>query len=922
MNKAPRKVHVVSHTHWDREWYLTFHEFRVNLIGVMQKILRTLEEEPEYKHFLMDGQAAALEDYLEIHPEDGERIAGLCRSGALSLGPWYVLPDEFLVSGESMVRNLLVGHQVCGRFGGAQKVGYMPDSFGHFAQIPQLLRKAGIDSFIYTRGNGDEIDRLGCEFRWQAPDGSEVLAIHQWDGYCNAAGLGFKEIWHAHTRRTVDLDLAVQKVKDLFDGMADHCRGEVYLLNNGCDHFPPQQEFAAILSRLRKEFPQTEFVHGPLRDYLQDIRESGIAKEKHQGDLLGGKHHPILSGVWSARMYLKQLNDECQTLLAHQFEPMMAYMHFLQDGPYPHGLANYMWKQLLLNHPHDSICGCSTDDVHRDMMPRFAGVLQTGRQQMSQAMDRLAPRFAREEKDDRETVLTVFNPLPERRSEVVDRLVVLQPMGYELNRLALFDEKGAEVFCEVLDQDYVERFWGIDYRAQLTADEQEAQFATYCEHFGDRILRPVEEADRADSFLILRFLATDLPPVGHARYFLREREEAAEAPEPAAPLVLVTENALENAHCRVELNPNGTFNLTDKNLGRVHRNLGLFVDGGDIGDEYDFCAPDQDQLICSSSSVAEVHPVEPGGFTGALEVTYQLDLPARILADRLARSDERVSCEVCLRLTLKGDAPWVDLDVWFENAAEDHRLQLMFPTDCATDRLTVDGHFYLHERPLIPKGGEGWVQPHPGTHPQQEFSALRDENGGLAVFVRGLPEVVGFQDPDRGAGWGVTLLRSVGWLSRDDFGSRCKNNAGPTIFTPDAQGLGMHHFHLAVLPLAGDTPVETVKAASTRWRTGLLTGQGVFDGSLAGGEGLVERGSQRTAITAIKKHETRDTLIIRLYNLTGSRVEETMRFCRPVTGAWTVDLLEDNRHDLTPSMQTELLVSLGAHEIVTIEVAF
>jgi len=199
-----RTAYVVSHTHWDREWYLPYHRFRVSLVRVVDQVLDALDNDESFEHFLLDGQAVVLEDYLEVRPEEAERIVTLVRRGALSLGPWYVLPDEFLVSGEATARNLLIGHAVAAKFGPVQNAGYMPDSFGHIEQMPQLLRRAGIDSFIYTRGNGDELEELGLEYLWRAPDGSEVLAINQWGGYCNAAALGLAEMWHAHTRRETD----------------------------------------------------------------------------------------------------------------------------------------------------------------------------------------------------------------------------------------------------------------------------------------------------------------------------------------------------------------------------------------------------------------------------------------------------------------------------------------------------------------------------------------------------------------------------------------------------------------------------------------------------------------------------------------------------------------------------------------------
>jgi len=144
----PKLVYIVCHTHWDREWYLPYHAFRVKLNRVVRAVLDALENDAAYEHFVLDGQSILLTDHLAVQPEDTERIRALVQAGKLAVGPWYVLPDLFLVSGEATVRNLLLGYQDTGAFGSTQKIGYLPDSFGHIAQLPQILRQAGIDSFI------------------------------------------------------------------------------------------------------------------------------------------------------------------------------------------------------------------------------------------------------------------------------------------------------------------------------------------------------------------------------------------------------------------------------------------------------------------------------------------------------------------------------------------------------------------------------------------------------------------------------------------------------------------------------------------------------------------------------------------------------------------------------------------------------
>ncbi len=927
MTRAPRKAYIVSHTHWDREWYLTYHQFRVHLTETLRLVLDALDRDDSFRHFVLDGQTIVLEDHLEVYPEDRERIARHVAEGRLSIGPWYVLPDEFLVSAESTVRNLLIGHKAAGALGGAQEVGYLPDSFGHVAQMPQILRRAGIDSFVYTRGNGDEIDELGSEYLWRAPDGSEVVAVNQEGGYCNAAALGHEELWHGLTRREVDPALAVERVADLFERLARASNGDVYLLNNGSDHQPPQRDFGKILAALREAFPGTEFVHAGLSDYIAEVRAGGFAAKRFEGELTRGKYHHILSGVWSARMYLKQTNEYAETLLAGSVEPLAAYGHFCHGREYPRGLIEEAWRLLLKNHPHDSICGCSTDEVHREMVPRFSGVIETGERLIRNGLDAMAPIFGRKAEDDRDTVICVGNPLPVERTEVVERLVVLTPPAPDVDGLRLVDESGDPVPFTVVESSSVRRFWGVDYRMELYAERQRGRLETYIEHFGDGMLADPSEGD---TFLRIQFLAENIPAVGHAVYRLVETDGPRGSPSDLSDPVRVRGDTIENSHCRVALRANGTIDVLDKATGRAYDGLNRLEDTEDVGDEYDYSPCEQSLTVYSDACVGEVRVVDDTGFRGRLAVAFALPLPAAIADDRSQRSDEAVRCAVEVRVGLAAGSPLIDVELAFDNRASDHRLRAEFPTGIPADAVVSDGHFFANTRPIAREQHPDWVQPPPGTYPQQDFSLVEDGEAGLAVLNRGLPEIEARHDEAGNAILSLTLLRAVGWLSRDDFPTRRFSNAGPTLYTPEAQCAGPHTCRYAIVPYAGDSLAAGVKGISERYRTPVPSVQGVWDGHAPGGPGLVRKMSHLTSVSAIKRHETRDTLVVRLWNLTAELVAETLVLGKPIRRAWRTDLLEERLEELAvgtaggapadASPATELVLELGPHEIVTLEI--
>ena len=921
MPSAPKTAHIVSHTHWDREWYLSFNEFRVHLVSTVDLVLDALEGDDDFRHFLLDGQTVVLEDYLEIRPDSVERLASLVADGSLSVGPWYILPDEFLVSAESTARNLLIGHKVGARFGPVQKVGYLPDTFGHIAQMPQILREAGIDSFVYTRGNGDEIDDLGCEYTWSAPDGSEVTAVNQCGGYANAAALGHAELWHAHTQRDLDTALAVEKVAALFERLGEASNGDVWLLMNGSDHLPPQRGFGAVLQALKEAFPDTEFIHGSLADYIDAVRSAGIAAKRYEGELLGGRNHHILSGVWSARHYLKQQNDEAQSLLARTVEPLAAYAHFCLGREYPQGFIEHAWKLLLKNHPHDSICGCSTDTVHSEMEPRFAGVIETGTRLVRNTLESAAPMFARRETDDRDVTICVANTLPERRDELVDRLVVITPPPPDLDRLELFDQEGRPVEFEIVDVEYAERFWAIDYRTEISPERQRELFGSYMERFGARMRRSRGDPGLVDCFLRIRFVARDLPPVGHRIFRLVEGNATLKRAAGTAGLV-VAPDTLENRSVRVTLRPDGTFDLIEKATGQTYERLNLLEDTEDVGDEYDYSPCRESATVTSLDCDGSVRVVDDGRLAGLLEARFSISLPRTIDEDRLRRSRERVACPVAVRVGLREGSPVVDVDVTFENRALDHRLRAAFPTPIVTDTITSDGHFCLNERPIDRAAHPEWVQPPPDTYPQQDLSLLKGGGRCLVVLNRGLPEISARRDSDGRATLLLTLLRAVGWLSRDDFPTRKFGNAGPTIHTPGAQCLGVSRFRYAVVPLSGDRAAARAKSLSERWRTHPPSVQGVWDGHMPGESGLIEKQSILTCVSAIKRHETRDTLIVRLHNVSDEPVEETLKLGRAVGSAWRTNLLEERVRELEWSDGNSVAVPLRPHEIATVEIEF
>ncbi|HLY84978.1 MAG TPA: glycoside hydrolase family 38 C-terminal domain-containing protein [Gaiellaceae bacterium] len=346
---------VVPHTHWDREWYLPFEVFRLRLGAIVDGVLDTLESDPAFTSFTLDGQAIVLEDYLEVRPENESRVRALLAAGRLEVGPSYVLPDEILVGGESLVRNLLRGRAVCRRLGAEPSgAGYLPDSFGHPAQLPQILAGFGIRTFLFSRGLGDELDDVGVVFRWQAGP-AEVVACQMLPHYDNFARL----TWHH------DAEERVSAIVEHLGGYARRAGQDEIVLANGSDHLPIEPELPSILGELGKKLGAS-FRIGRYDEYAPET--DGLAV--HEGELVGSRLQNVLRGVNSARIYLKQANERAERRLL-SIETAAALRTLREEAPYPADDLRLAWRDLLRNQPHDSICGCSCDEVHRDMLVRY-----------------------------------------------------------------------------------------------------------------------------------------------------------------------------------------------------------------------------------------------------------------------------------------------------------------------------------------------------------------------------------------------------------------------------------------------------------------------------------------------------------------------------------------------------------------------
>ncbi|HEV3377777.1 MAG TPA: glycoside hydrolase family 38 C-terminal domain-containing protein [Thermoleophilaceae bacterium] len=751
----------MPHTHWDREWYLPLEDFRIRLAQVVDELIETLEARPEHR-FTLDGQAIVLEDYLEIRPEMEGRLRALLASGRVETGPSYVLPDEFLVGGESLVRNLLHGRAVCARYGATPAtVGYLPDSFGHPAQLPQLLRGFGLGTFVFSRGLGDERERVGARFRWRAPDGSEVLALPQPVDYAAAASLGRSQRSDEadparnaadrieHVLRAEAPMLADQGFRDLF-------------LGNGFDHAALQADLPDVLAALRELKPGVEVRLALLSEYARAMAAADGDLPAFEGELLGGARMNVLRGVNSTRMYLKQHNERCERELASA-GTLCALALLTRPGfRHPRGELRLAWRELLRNHPHDSICGCSVDEVHADMGQRFRTALQIARRVADMALHALGGSWPAGDNELEPHLLEgayrwAYRPSPGgpvRTDALTGEASFVNTLPFRRRRLVALElpagaaPSGAQVEADSCGR----RAWfGLDLDG----------FSATTVSLGDLPREPAE---------------------GDARPAHDPPRETAEGGVRA-----VDERTIENRHLRVTAARDGTLTVLDRASGVGVEGLHRLEDVADRGDSYTFCALEGDRPLTPRTARARV--TAAGAVVAELELSYELELPAALAPGRRERSGDTVPCPVVTRVRLAAGSERVELTTTVANRASDHRLRVRFPCPGPVETVRAEGHFGVTRRPARAVWSGSWFEPpHDTSHTLGAVAA-----GGLVVLGKGLPEYEATEEGELA----LTLLRCVGWLSREDLSTR-RGAAGPQLAVPGAQCHGDHVFEYAV----------------------------------------------------------------------------------------------------------------------------
>ncbi len=779
---APRRVSIVPHTHWDREWYRTFQSFRMRLVDLVDGLLDRLDGDAGYAHFMLDGQMAVVDDYLAIRPHEEDRIRRLAGSGRLSLGPWYILMDEFLVSGETMVRDMEMGLDRAASFGGAMPLGYLPDMFGHIAQMPQLLRGFGFGEAVVWRGIPSTVDAPA--FRWQAPDGSEVLAEYLTDGYSNGAVL------------PLDAKELLARISDWAD-QHEPRSGDPLLWMNGTDHLMPQAALGRLVAEAAELTDEWDLRVCSLAEHVAARRAAVEATAEGVaglplvvGEMRSGARTNVLMGVTSNRMDVRQRAARAEVGIERRAEPLWAL--FGAADAWPQGFLDVAWGHLVRNCAHDSICACSVDPVVDAVLHRYDEAIDVADGLVARALKAIGAAAGGEGP-------VVVNPTGRDRvgvaellldgvpaTEVPDGVQVLEeiPGRREIDFGSLANV--GEVIGRILDRDLSLT------EVEIDDDGDRTKVVVRSGTGGgiDRAALRAEVHDVAARHEPSRGVTIVVDGVASSRVLARAgvdgfswaRWTARPADEVAPATASVT--TLENGIVSVEVDPvDGTWSLDG--VG----GYGRLVDGGDLGDTYNWCPPPAGDVLVDRPDAVTVTVVESGPVRAALRIDATWSLPAGV-ADG-ARVG-RVPTPISTTLALHAGESLLRVETTVENRSDDHRLRVHHPLRKRATTSAAGCAFATVTRSTVAEGG-------PTEMPLPTFPA-RDHvtAGGLTVVAEGVVEYE-LVDLDEHSGQddtapaateiALTLLRCTGLLSQGPMETR-PVPAGPVVPTPGAQMIG------------------------------------------------------------------------------------------------------------------------------------
>jgi mannosylglycerate hydrolase len=866
-------------------------------------VLNTLENDPEFKYFMVDAQGSLLDDYIKWRPQDKERISKLVNDGRLVIGPWYTQTDQLVISGESIVRNMYYGMKRCESFGKYMNVGYVPDSFGQSGNMPQIYRQFGIEDTLFWRGVSDDMVKH-TDYNWRGDDGSVVFTTQIPFGYYIGGNIPEEpeeneEFWQ----------------KECLEKAGGRSATRHIYFPNGFDQAPVRTNLPQLVKERNEKDPENEYVISCIEDYIKDVKSENPELEEVQGELVIAKHMRIHKSIFSSRSDLKVMNTQIQNYVTNVMEPLLTISYNL-GNEYPHEAVAEIWKLLFENAAHDSIGSCISDTANEDVYVRY----KQARDIAVNLVELHSRLIATNVKNDADMTFTAINTLPQKRKDTV--IVKTYVPG---GKFAIIDEKGNDVDYTIIKSrdltDYV--------LSQTIMLDPSRKF-----YVPDQVLE-----------VTMAIKANDVPALGYVQYSIDTQKDSHKE--------TADKKVLENKYYTIEVEENGSLTIVDKANNVTYKNQGILVENGDDGDSFNYSPPRKDMEVFSNESKCTVK-ISGSDIYDQAEIHFDMVVPADL--DERAEGKVSVTMLVDMTVALRKDSKVIDFNVKVDNKGLSHRLCVLFDSQIVSAFNYADQQFGLIKRPNYyekemklymesmnnkteKKAGiqelanwandqSTWQEPPISIEPTQSYVSLTDGKTGIAVIPQGVREYEVLDDSKIR----LTLFRTYGFMGKENLIYRPGRASGERIIeTPAAQLLKEMEFNFGFTSYAGDINDSDIDTLAKQYNTNLevytyaefLNGRLIFsqreiEGQNAKIHSLFET-EGNLVVSAVKKAEEDDGYIIRLYNGKDHKdLDDKIKFNFDIKEAYYTNLKEEKTEEIKVENNTISVKELSHCKFVTI----
>lgn len=752
-----RKVHVIPHTHWDREWYFNTSRSTVYLLKHVKEVLDVLENNSDYKTYILDAQTSLVEDYLEYHPEDKTRIEELVKNKRLFIGPWYTQTDQLVISQESVVRNLLYGINKANEFGHSFNVGYVADPFGQGGNMPQIYNSFGIQNAVFWRGVADSTFK-DTQFKWEGTDGSQVYANIMRNGYHYGGEHGVPE----------NTDEKAGYLEEFVGKVAEESNTNHIFFSYGHDQAPIRENLPELVEEFNTIDTEKEYIMGDPEAFFEEmIRDNADKLKTLKGELTQAKHSRIHKTIFSTRADMKQLNNKIENFMVNVLEPVLVIADSL-GLDYPHTQLEKIWKLMFENAAHDSIGGCNSDSTNRDILHRYKVANDLASNLLEITMRTISNKIALEH----DLNIVAFNPLPNEYNGLVEIEAYVPNLDF-----SLYNSTTNEEYSYVIEE---------------------------AEDLTEYVLKQTIQINPSKKIYIpekvykvkLKAYIKDLSGLGYESLYINPDKPSSQSNQYKES----DEYSIENSKYSISLNTDNTLTITDKLTNKIYEQQMIFVNSGDDGDSYNYSPPRKDLLVTSVNSERIDAKVSKNNLNEVLELSFNMKVPYD-LEDR-AKGITTEDLPVHVRIDLGKNENQIDFNVEIENNVLSHKLVVQFDTDIASEFSYADHLFGSIKRPveldqLKVWEKEEWDEKPISIEPMQSYVALSSETDVYSILTEGVREyeIVG----DNYSKIQLTLFRTFGYMGKENLLHRPGRASGETIVeTPDAQLLGRIECDFAV----------------------------------------------------------------------------------------------------------------------------